>query len=95
VNRSTLTRLSRAATFGALIGVAAPLALGTFLVYTGLAIANASAQWVHSVPGDVVGRVVGALAFVLWILLVFGVPALCGGLLGEAVHRMRGRRRDV
>jgi hypothetical protein len=91
VSRWSLTAVSRPARIGALVGVAAVSPLGPFLAYAGLAVANVSADWTGSVVGPTVGSVVGLVAYILWILLVFGVPALCGGLLGSLISRIKAR----
>lgn len=91
MSRLRLKRVSRPVRIGALLGLGLPLIVAPFLAYAGFAVANVSAKWADSVLGNSVGLVVGVGAFMIWSLLVLGVPALCGGLLGGAVHRMRIR----
>ena len=92
LNRVSLNHLSGPARIGALVGLVLPLLLAPFLAYAGFAIAKISANWASSASRYPVGPVVGVIAFTLWLLVVFGVPALCGGLLGAGVHRMRIRK---
>ena len=87
-----LNDLPRPTRIGALAGLAFAGLLSPFLAYAGLAIANSAATWASSAWRYPAGAVVGVIAFVMWLLVVFGVPALCGGLLGAAVHRMRARK---
>jgi hypothetical protein len=86
------SRLPRAARIGALAGIACVLPLSPFLAYAGLAIANVSAQWAGGTSQSLEGRVVGVVIFVVWLLLVFGVPGSLGLLLGVGYARRHQRR---
>ena len=74
------------------MGLALAAPFGPFLVYAGFAFSNMSATWASSVLRYPVGPVVGTIAYILWLLVVFGVPTLFGGLVGAWVYRMRVRK---
>ena len=92
MSRWKFVLFSRPTLIGALVGVAAVSPLGAFLAYAGLAVANASAEWTGSVAGLTIGSVVRPVVYVGWLLLVLGLPALCGGLLGSLISRLNARR---
>ena len=75
------------------MGAACVLPFLPFLAYAGLAITNVSAQWANSVSRYQVGPVVGAICFVMWLVLALGVPVGLGYLVGAGVHRLRGLGR--
>ena len=95
MSRWSFPRLSRPARIGALVGFVAVLPVGPLLEDAAYAIANVSADWTGSVAGHTVGVVVRPVVFILCLLLVFGAPTLCGGLLGSFIGRMKARRLGV
>ena len=92
LNRVRLKDVPRSTRIGVLAGLAFAALLVPFLAYAGFAIANIAATWAGSAWRYPAGPVVGVIAFVMWLLVVLGVPALCGGLLGAGVHRVRVRK---
>jgi heme O synthase-like polyprenyltransferase len=86
----SVRRLSRPTRVRVIVGAVLPLSLGTFLVYAGVAVANLCAGWANA-ASSAVGSVVRVAAFTLWLLLVFGLPIILGGLIGAGVDRMRIR----
>ena len=87
-----LSNLSRPARVGALVGIACVLPFSPFLAYAGLAVANASAQWAVGTSQSLEGRVLGAIAFAVWLLLVFALPASVGLVVGGGYARRHQRR---
>jgi len=83
--------LPRPTRIGGLVGLALTAPFAPFLVYAGFAFCNMSATWATSGLRYSVGPVVGAITYILWLLVVFGAPALFGGLVGAGVYRMRER----
>ena len=92
LNRVRLNDLPRPTRIGALTGLVFAALFAPFLAYAGLAIANSAATWASSAWRYPAGPIVGVIAFLLWLMVVFGVAALFGGLLGAGVYRMRVRK---
>jgi hypothetical protein len=83
------TMLPRAARIGVIVGLAIVLPLGPFLIYAGVAVMNASAAWIEPTAGEGIAKLAGLAAFVLYLFVVFGVPAIVGGLIGARVGSTR------
>jgi hypothetical protein len=73
----------RSTRIGAAIGFVVVLPFVPFLIYAGMAIRNATAEWTRSVAGNGIAKVAGVAAFVLYLLVVSGIPVTLGGFVGS------------
>ena len=68
-----------------IVGLTVAVLFAPFLLYAGVAVMNASAEWIRPTSGEGIATLAGAVVFVLYLVLVFGIPSIFGGLIGALI----------
>ena len=76
------------------IGLALPMLLVPFLFLVGLGLFSTSAEWARPITGGTTANWIGLAAVVLYVVVVFGIPALIGAGVGIIVGRFLGPRTE-
>ncbi len=83
--------LPRSGRIGIGVALAAAALLGPFLMYAGIAVMNAAAQFAQPVVGEGASITVAILAFALYVGLLVSVVSLVGASAGLLVGFVRRR----